>query len=210
MNFARRSASCFFLMISLFLAACGGGEDEKVSYPANYLTKYQGTWIVQCSAQIPYGMNTFGPSSIREKIVFSAPDAAGKVTIEVIQEYFDTTLSCYNYTGTPYAVIKNILPLEALMDREASLPAFVGRANYDVLKVTQRASELSATGTGISSTSVNGTPAWRITFPDGKTVDRNAAVAAASGELALLIGLVNGGAIIELNVYGNTNRYVKQ
>jgi hypothetical protein len=185
------------------LSACGGGgSSSAVATPApsvptvavNYLTKYQGTWIEQCSRPIQYNATTFGPSSTREKFVISAPDASGKITIDYIQEFFNTTVGCYDYAAKPLVTVTETVPSTATFSRVESLFYIAGNLDHDVLQVSQATTAVTAIGvpsTSVSQATVSKAQVWRITFSDGKTVDISTANEASSGEAALLLRSVN-------------------
>lgn len=195
------------LVLAIGLGACGGGDrDEQV--PTNYLAKFQGTWRELCAQPIPVAPGMWGPASVRKTFVVSAPDASGRVAFEIVEEFFDTNAGCYNSTSTPYATVKAAQIASAAYAGRQTYPVTVGTAMHDVLALTRPASPVVATGSGITTATVNGTPVWRITFPDGQTVDREQQVAALTGSLLPLLKItINGGEWYELGVPGNQNYF---
>jgi hypothetical protein len=197
--------------VALALAACGGGGDSAPPPSTNQLAKYQGTWIQPCAEPQEFAPGVFGPASVRETLVISAPDATGRVTLRSTEDFFETTLTCDDYTSRPYASVRNVLPAEGAFSRVLPLFFVAGNTDFDILAMRQAASQVSASGSGVSSIDVAGDPQWRITFGDGKTLDRSKHFAALSAELALLLITVNSFEPIEqLNLYRGTQPYVKQ
>jgi hypothetical protein len=192
------------LIILAVLSGCGGGGSSSAaatsvptvpSVPVNYLSKYQGTWIEQCGRPIQFNASTFGPSFTREKFVISAPDSAGKITIEYIQEFFDTGVGCYAYAAKPMVTVTETVPSTATFSRLASLFYVVGNADHDILQVSQVATTVTAVGvpsTSVSQVTVNNALVWRIIFSDAKTFDIPVSSPANSGEAAFLLKTVNG------------------
>jgi hypothetical protein len=177
------------------LAGCGGGGSDSASTPKvdpRYLAKYQGSWIEQCASQISFPGGVFGPASMREKITISAPDANGKILIEQTTDFFDTTLSCYDQTTVPYATMTALRMLDATFARLEAQAGSPQLPAFDVLIVNQPESGVSATGTGISSQTVNGAEFWRVTFSDGRFHEESKVLPAASGELSLMPLEING------------------
>lgn len=186
------------------VSACGGGGSSSAattpaptvpSQPVNYLSKYQGTWIEQCGRPIKFNASTFGPSFTREKFVISAPDTAGKITIEYVQEFFDTAVGCYAYAAKPMVTVTETIPSTATFSRLASLFYIVGNADHDILQISQAATAVTAVGvpsTSVSQVNANNVQVWRITFSDAKTFDIPVSSPADSGEAAFLLKTVNG------------------
>lgn len=198
--------------LALTLVACGGGgssDPAKPSVDPNYLAKYQGSWAVQCATPIEFSPGIFGPASKREKLTFSAPDATGMIKLVVTEDYFDSTLACYDMTTPPYASVVTVLPIEATFDRVEQLYNGAGLVDFDVLKATQPSSAISVTGTNITSVTVGGIDVFRITFSDGKTVDQNKTEPADTGEIGLWLATVNGVPNAQLTVYGASDVYRK-
>ncbi len=191
------------------IAGCGGGgggeevpRTEPTTFPSTYLDKYQGTRYQKCATPIDFGAGTFGPPSVRERLVVSAPDATGQVRISLMEDFFDSTLSCYDYTSTPYASVQTSVPANGRMLRvETIVVGGVSNVPADILQVTEQASPVTATGSGVTQVAVNGVSYWRITFSNGRHVDRPVVEAAGSGEVALFLVTVNGisGAELALN-----------
>jgi hypothetical protein len=200
--------SAVLLVAALSGCGGGGGGDEAsttdpTTFPATYLAKYQGTRYQKCVTPIQYGASTFGPSSVRERIVVSAPDAAGQVSMSLIEDFFASTLSCYDYTSTPYASVQTSVPATGKMLRVEALALGAINLAQDVVLLTQQASPVIATGSGIAQVDVNGTVNWRITFPDGRYVDRPLIESAGAGEVALYLITVNGVSGAELALNGD-------
>jgi hypothetical protein len=195
------------------LSGCGGGGADSTSAPASTsLAKYQGKWVQQCAERIPVAGGGFSAGSVRETLDISAPDGTGKVSIQSTEEFFGSVLTCYDETTPAYASVKNVLPAEAVFARQELLQGTVGNATYDVVKINQRESDVTAVGAGITSVDVAGVATWRITFQDGSSTDREKRFAALSGELALLTSdlIANGEVIAELRTYGGQQPYRKR
>ncbi|MET0335552.1 MAG: hypothetical protein ABW190_14870 [Rhizobacter sp.] len=199
------------LVLAAMLAACGGGNDREDAVPTNYLAKFQGTWRELCANPIPFSAGVWGPPSVRKKFAVSAPDSTGRVNFEIVEEFFDTTMTCWDTTATPYATVRTTTIATAVYAGRQSHPTTYGTAMHDVLALTRPASAVQATGTGISSVTVSGTPVWRITFSGGQTVDRNQqAPALTSSALPLLKITVNNGEFYELGVPGNGQNFFQR
>jgi hypothetical protein len=204
------------LIPAALLSGCGGGggaDSTTTSVPvATSLAKYQGKWVQQCAEPIPVAGGGFSAGSVRETLDISAPDGNGKVSIQSTEEFFGSVLACYDETTPAYANVKNVLPAEAVFARQQLLQANAGNATYDVVKITQRESDVTAVGAGITSVDVAGVATWRITFQDGSSTDREKRFAALSGELALLTSdlIANGQLIAELRTYGGQQPYRKR
>ncbi|MCR5883619.1 hypothetical protein LRS03_12445 [Rhizobacter sp. J219] len=176
------------------LAACGGGDRDKDTVPTNYLSKYQGTWYEMCATPIQFSPGVSSNASTRIKFVVSAPNASGAVTFDIIEEFHDSIPGCWATGLTPYATVRTAQVPVAGYAGQQHYPVAVGTALHDVLSLSRPASVVEATGSGVSSVMVNGTPVWRITFSDGNTVDRSQQAAALTGSaLPLLKITVNGG-----------------
>lgn len=195
------------VLVSVVAGCGGGGADAPVvtpgAFPTTYLSKYQGTWFQQCSRPIQYGTNDFGPSAVRERIQISAPDASGRVSMALIEDFFDSTLVCYDYTSTPFASIQTSVPAQGTMLRVETLTVGAAKLAQDVLQVTEGGSSTVATGSGVTQVTVNGVAYWRITFSDGKFVDRPVVETAGAGEIALYLVTVNDVPGAELAINGD-------
>lgn len=172
------------------------------------MANYQGTWIEQCAH--PIDTLTYGGSSVREKVLISAPDATGKVKIQVIEEFFNSQLTCYDYSTQPFASVNILSPIEGVFDRVAILAGAVMPSAHDVLKVTQPVSTVEATGAGVTTVALNGVPTWRITFGNGESSDRAKNANAGTGEIGLLLTTVNGVPRSQLSISGSNEIYVRQ
>jgi hypothetical protein len=203
----------YFLLLSAWaiaaVTACGGGSDSEQRVDINYLAKYQGVWVEQCAMPINFSAGVFGPGSMRAKYSISAPDAAGKVFIEQAIDFFDSTLNCYDIATVPYATITAESSIGAVFSRLETLIASAGSGSFDVLTVNLPAGNVSAIGVGITSETVGGTAVWRITFSDGRVIDQDKSIPAATGELALLSATVNNVPNAEMTIYGAQQRYIK-
>jgi hypothetical protein len=212
------------LSFSLVLAACGngGGGSSSSGAPvspvpgsATYLTMYQGNWLQKTVQPMQFPQGIVGPESQRERRIFSAPDANGRITIENQIEYFDTTIAANDFTTVPYATLKTVTPFTAVYARTQTLPSIFSGASHDVLTVTGTGSTVSATaGTAapaaITQETVSGVPSWRVTFTNGtKSVVQARNEAARTLEIAVMTSAVNGVPNGELAIYGFAQTFVK-
>ena len=211
------------LSFSLGLVACGNGgggssAQQNAGAPvtpsapgsATYLAIYQGNWVQKTVQPLQFPQGFVGPESVRERKIFSAPDANGRIQIEIQTEYFDTTLAATDYTTVPYASLKTVIPLTAIYARTQTLAGVLGGASHDVLTVTRTASTVSATGTAITQETVSGVDSWRVTFPSGRSVVQARNEAGGTGEIGLMVSAVNGVASSELAIVGSIQSFVKR
>jgi hypothetical protein len=209
--------STAIVVLGAFSGCGGGGTSPSPSapnaapatgVPLDYLAKYQGTWIQGCKS-IFYGGATYGPSASRKKFVISAPDAQGKISIDSIEDYFDTYVTCNSLTS-PKVSVKESISTTATFVRVQSL-FLVGNENFDVLNLSQPQSAVIATGSGYSLVTVAGVQKLRITFSGGEALDIDAVTPAFNGEFPIFLGGFNGiGNAIYTYAEGITEAYVKQ
>jgi hypothetical protein len=208
------------------LSACGGGgggdsinsptvtttpaSTSTSSVPIDYLNKYQGTWIEQCPSQIAFGSPVvYGPASSRRTLVMSAPDVAGKVTIDFIEEFFDSAVACGDYAKKPIVTLKESISSSGMFNRLLTLDYF-GPKVFDILNINQPESNILAEGSGASKIMVNGVSKWQITFADGNTYEENEITPKVNGEVGLLIESVNATNNGILRIFQDPRTYVKQ
>ena len=214
------------LSFSLVLAACGNGggggssaQNSGVAVPpvpgsATYMVMYQGNWLQKAVQPLPY-IGQIGPESVRERRIFSAPDANGKITIEKQVEYFDSTITATDYTTVPYATLKTDTPFSAVYARTQTQASIFAGASHDVLTVTGVGSTVSATpGTAapvaITQETVSGIPSWRVTFTSGRSVVQARNEGAGTIEIQLMTSAVNGVPNSELAINGFAQSFIKR
>jgi hypothetical protein len=218
-----------YLMLVAALSACGGGSDSASqpvipvapvvttapstpipSVPIDYLKKYQGTWIQQCAEQIAFGSSpvVYGSASSRKKLVVSAPNADGKITIDAIEEFFDVTVACGDYASVPKVSLKESISTTGSFSRLVTLTYF-GPTVFDAVNLSQPESTVLAIGSGASKIVVNGVPKWKIMFSDGKSFEQDAITPAFNGEIAFLLTSVNTVGNV-IRIFGDASEYYKQ
>jgi hypothetical protein len=218
------------LIIAMSFAGCGGGSSSPVQVNASanatslastsvdYLKKYQGTWIQQCATPIKFSSSpdVYGPGSSRKKLVISAPNATGIITIDAIEDFYDKTVGCYDYAAVPKVSLQESIPSSGSFVGTQTLSSLLPNTVFDILNITQPESSVVASGTGTSTVKVtiNGAPKWRITFSDGKNLDQDALTPAFNGEIGFRErSALNSSGIktFELELSGDsTNPYSKQ
>lgn len=169
---------------------------------ADYLSKYQGTWI-RCIAE----MNS-APMSVREKLVVSAPLADGSVQIESVEEIFENYADCQSPLVVPLAKLTDVAFSSAKFGYTSTLvlgaiPGYVD----DVLTIYQPQTGVLAIGANVSQVVVNGVPTWRVRSIGTSVLDRPMTSPAFNGEVGFMFS--SSGILKGLFLNDDTRAYTK-
>lgn len=182
------------LVLLTALAACGGGSggsDQGIpTQVAGALQKYEGVWIRPCAAHN------------RDTMTLAASNNGTTLSFTIKTEYF-ANVDCTGgvvATGT-YAQAATVLQYTGTVkDANVRMPnGETVTANVDQGNATATTSAITFTGSGVSSTTVNGKTVWHIQFGQGSTdVQTNLGTGVTSASLAL-----HNGELLVLSVSGN-------
>ncbi len=179
------------------LAACGGGSggsDSGQGIPtqvAGALQKYEGVWIRPCAAHN------------RDTMTLVASNAGATLSFTLKTEYF-ANADCSGAvvaTGT-YGQAATVLQYTGTVkDANVHMPnGEVVTVNVDQGNATATTTPITFTGSGVTSSVVNGKTVWHIQFGQGSTdVQTNLGTGVTKASLAL-----RNGELLVLSVSGNS------
>lgn len=172
-----------------FLAACGGGggsDTKTAATDVGPLTKYEGTWGQGCD------------SHERDTFTFTASNGGTSLAITEKMEYFANE----DCTGAIVATGTYAKPEIALQytKTEANAPVkmLTGEiitASVDVGTAVGSGEAIKFTGSGVTSSVVNGETVWHIVFNNGST-DLTVDIKSGTQQGALLL---RNGELLELS-----------
>ncbi|MRV75131.1 hypothetical protein GJ700_25785 [Duganella sp. FT92W] len=185
------------LVLLTALAACGGGSGGGASgqglptQVAGALQKYEGVWIRPCAAHN------------RDTMTLAASNGGATLSFTIKTEYF-ANVDCTGAvvaTGT-YAQAATVLQYTGTV-KDASVRMPNGEtvtASVDQGNATATTTPITFTGSGVTSSTVNGKTVWHIQFGQGSTdVQTNLGTGVTSASLAL-----RNGELLVLSVSGNS------
>ena len=183
------------LVLLTTLAACGGGSagsDQGIpTQVAGALQKYEGVWVRPCAAHN------------RDTMTLTASNSGATLSFNIKTEYF-ANVDCTGAvvaTGT-YAQAATVLQYTSTVkDANVRMPSGeTVTANVDQGNATATTTPITFSGSGVTSTTVNGKTVWHIQFSQGSTdVQTNLGTGVTSASLAL-----RNGELLVLSVSGNS------
>jgi hypothetical protein len=188
------AGSVLLTALASALTACGGGGNSGQGLPAQVsgaLQKYEGVWIRPCTAHSRDTMtlaatNNGATLSFTIKTeYFANPDCSGAV---VATGAYAQPATVLQYTGT-------------VKDANVTMPnGETVTANVDQGDATATTSPITFTGSGVTSSVVNGKTVWHIQFSQGATdVQTNLGTGVTKASLAL-----RNSQLLVLSVSGNS------
>lgn len=182
------------LVLLTALAACGGsgGGDQGIpAQVAGALQKYEGVWSRPCAAHN------------RDTMTLAASNNGATLSFTIKTEYF-ANADCTGAvvaTGT-YPQAATVLQYTGTVkDANVRMPnGEVVTVNVEQGNATATTSPITFTGSGVTSSTVNGRTVWHIRFSQGSTdVQTNLGTGVTSASLAL-----RNGELLVLSVSGNS------
>jgi hypothetical protein len=176
------------------LAACGGGGGSDQGIPtqvSSALQKYEGVWVRPCAAHN------------RDTMTLAASNNGATLSFTIKTEYF-ANVDCTGAvvaTGT-YAQAATVLQYTGTVkDASVRMPnGEIVTTNVDQGNATATTAPITFTGSGVTSSVVNGKTVWHIQFSQGSTdVQTNLGTGVTSASLAL-----RNGELLVLSVSGNS------